>query len=182
MEKGRTDGRIKESGIALVTTLLILAVILMLVGGMSYLLLKGFGAATINKQYATVFDAANGGAEHAAGIISSYWNGGSTSGLGITSTDATYITQILGCTDTTSILTVNVKTSDGKYTMNTTIQCIGRQTMPGVGGALAFPPPKGLAGGGTAAWFLYYSIISESYEAGGAVNKGRTEVVYRMPA
>ena len=180
MEKGRTDGRIKESGIALVTAILMLAVILMLVGGMSYLLLRGFGAATINKQYATVFEAANGGAEHGAGIISSYWNGGSTSGLGITSGDPI---TILGCTDTTSVLTVNVKTSDGKYTMNTTIQCIGRQTMPGVGGALAFPPPKGLAGGGTAAWFLYYSIISTSQETSGPnPNKGRTEVVYRMPA
>ena len=179
MEKNRADGSPKESGIALVTAMVILAAILLLVAGLSYLFLRSFGAATVNKQFATVFDAANGGAEHAAGIINSYWNGGSTTGLGITSGDPI---TILGCTDTTSLLTVNVKTSDGKYIINTTVQCIGRQTMPGVGGALAFPPPKGLAGGGTAAWYLYYSIISTSQETGTPVHKGRTEAVYRMPA
>lgn len=127
MEKGRADGSVKESGIALVMALVIMAVVLMLVAGMSYLFIRGFGAATINRQFATVFDAANGGAEHAAGIISSYWSGGSTSGVGITSGDPT---TALGCTDKTAIVTVNIKTADGKYTINATIQCIGQQAMP----------------------------------------------------
>lgn len=181
MEKNRADHSIKESGIALITALVITLVVLMLVGSLTYLLTRGLRAAIINKEYATVFDAANGGVEHAAGILSSYWNGETTSGLGITS-DTPTTDSVLTCSSTSNILTVSARTADGKYRIDVSVKCLGKQAIPGAGGALAFPPPKGLSGGGIAAWYLFYSITTTSEETTNPVNKGRTEAIYRVPA
>ena len=72
MEKIRTDHNSKESGIALVTALIMTVVMLMLIGGMSYILLKGFQTNIINRQFSTVYEAANGGVEFATGVVNSY--------------------------------------------------------------------------------------------------------------
>lgn len=179
MEKGRPINRIKESGIALVTALILTAVILMLIAGVSYLIFRGLSAVIINKQFATVYEAANGGVEHAAGIIVSYWNGESYSELGSYSGN---IDSVLQCSSTTDTLTYTIKTADNKYKIEMKIQCLGRQPIPGAGGALGFPPPKGLMGGGTATWFLFYSITASSEETSNPENKGKTEAIYRLEA
>ena len=73
MEKIRTDHNSKDSGIALVTALIITVVMLMLIGGMSYILLKGFQTNIINRQFSTVYEAANGGVEFTTGVINSIY-------------------------------------------------------------------------------------------------------------
>jgi len=178
MEKGRTDYTIKESGIALITTMVITLVILMLIAGLTYLLTRGFRANVINKEFASVYDAANGGAEHAAGIINSYWAGTSISGLGSFTGSSD---SVLRCSNTTDTLEISTITADGKYRIDTMVRCIGRQAIPGAGGVLSFPPPKGLYGGGSAAWYIFYSIISTAEEINTG-SKGRTEAVYRIVA
>lgn len=179
MEKNRADHTFKESGIALITVMVMTLVILILVGGISYFLIRGFRASVINKEFATVYDAANGGVEHAAGIIVSHWNGLPTDALGSYTGD---LQSVLTCSSITSDLRFTVHTADSKYRIDMNIKCLGKQAIPGAGGTLAFPPPKGLSGGGTAAWYIFYSIISTAEENSNPKTKGRTEAVYRIPA
>lgn len=179
MEKNRPNNCFKESGIALVTAIVITAVILLMIAGVSYLIFRGLSAVIINKQFATVYEAANGGVEHAAGIIVSFWNGEPYSELGSYYGN---IDSVLNCSSTTDTLTYTIKTADNKYKIDMEIKCLGRQPIPGAGGALAFPPPKGISGGGTATWFLFYSIKASSEETVNPENKGRTEAIYRLEA
>ncbi|MEK6651499.1 MAG: hypothetical protein AABY50_01045, partial [Nitrospirota bacterium] len=72
MEKIRTDNNSKESGIALVTALIITVVVLMLISSLTYLFTKGFQTNIINRQFSTVYEAANGGVEYSTGVLNSY--------------------------------------------------------------------------------------------------------------
>jgi hypothetical protein len=179
MEKNRADYPFEESGIALITVMVMTLAILILVGEISYLLVRGFRASVINKEFATVYDAANGGVEHAAGIILSHWSGLPTDALGSYTGE---LRSVLNCTSTTNELRFTTHTADSKYRIDMNIRCLGKQAIPGAGGTLSFPPPKGLAGGGMAVWYVFYSIISTAEENSSPKRKGRTEAVYRLPA
>lgn len=179
MDNIRTYGKPEESGIALVAALVLTLSILMLIAGVSHLFTRGLKASIINKEFTTVYDAANGGVEHAVGIITSHWTGRSLTGLGKFPED---ITSVLYCSSTTDTGVITTYSADKKYRIEMTIKCLGKHAIPGAGGALAFPPPKGLSGGGTAAWYIFYSITATAEEQDSPAHKGRTEAVFRMPA
>ncbi|KAF0145767.1 MAG: hypothetical protein FD156_742 [Nitrospirae bacterium] len=182
MEKVRTDNNSKESGIALVTALIITMVMLMLIGGMSYILLKGFQTNLINRQFSTVYEAANGGVEFTTGVVNSYLkNPGTPANVKIDGDFAT----VLGCATGPSadVATISAKTADGTYSITTTIRCLGNKPIPGYGGALKFPPPPSTSGGGTgggATKYIFYSIVSRATETTGSANIGKTEAIYRV--
>ena len=71
MAESRTDNNSKESGIALVTALVITVVVLMLISSLTYLFTKGFQTNIINRQFSTVYEAANGGVEYTTGVVNS---------------------------------------------------------------------------------------------------------------
>lgn len=179
MAKNRTDNNSKESGIALVTALIITVVVLMLISSLTYLFTKGFQTNIINRQFSTVYEAANGGVEYTTGLVNSYLIGSTPSD---SAADANFST-VANCTDTTIQSQVSAKTADGSYTITTTIKCLGNKPIPGYGGALKFPPPPALAGGGTgglATKYIFYSITSQATETTGSTNIGRTEAIYRV--
>jgi len=182
VEKIRTDHNSKESGIALVTALIITVVMLMLIGGMSYLLLKGFQTNIINRKFSSVYEAANGGVEYGTGVINTYLTTTALPGnVGLTG--GTNMTNALACTNTTDTGTITAITADGTYTITTTFQCLGNKPIPGYGGALRFPPPPAMAGGGTgggATKYIFYSIFSRATETTGSANIGKTEAIYRV--
>lgn len=182
MEKVRTDHNSKESGIALVTAVIITMVMLMLIGGMSYILLKGFQTNIINRQFSTVYEAANGGVEFTTGVVNSYLsNPGTPANVSIDGDFANIITCSTGPSAT--VATITAKTADGTYKVTTTIQCLGTKPIPGYGGALKFPPPPAMAGGGTgggATKYIFYSIVSRATETTGSANIGKTEAIYRV--
>ena len=72
MANNRTDNTSKESGIALVTALVITVVVLMLISSLTYLFTKGFQTNIINRQFSTVYEAASGGVEYATGVVNVY--------------------------------------------------------------------------------------------------------------
>ncbi|MBI5203605.1 MAG: hypothetical protein HZA11_01675 [Nitrospirae bacterium] len=182
MEKVRTDNNSKESGIALVTALIITVVMLMLIGGMSYLLLKGFQTNIINRKFSSVYEAANGGVEYATGVINSYLTTTNQPADVVVSSGT--FADTVGCTGTPPpILRITAKTADGTYTITSNIQCLGSKPIPGYGGALRFPPPPAMAGGGTgggATKYIFYSIVSRAEETTGPTNIGKTEAIYRV--
>lgn len=182
MEKIRTDNNSKESGIALVTALIITVVMLMLIGGMSYLLLKGFQTNIINRKFSSVYEAANGGVEYATGVINSYLTT-TIQPSDVVVSSGTFASTV-GCTGTPPpILVITAKTADGTYTITSNIQCLGNKPIPGYGGALRFPPPPAMAGGGTgggATKYIFYSIVSRATETTGSTNIGKTEAIYRV--
>ena len=184
MEKIRTDNNSKESGIALVTALVITVVVLMLISSLTYLFTKGFQTNIINRQFSTVYEAANGGVEYTTGIVNSYLLGTSLTDIGtITVTGGKTFTDITTCTTTSESATITAKTADGVYSITTTTWCLGSKAIPGYGGALKFPPPPALAGGGTggsATKYIFYSIISTATETTGSTNIGKTEAIYRV--
>ncbi len=182
MEKIRTDNNSKESGIALVTTLVITVVILMLIGGLTYLYLKGLGAVVINRQFNTVYDAANGGVEYTTEIIIDYLKnpGSPPSQIGQFNPDEATFRNIINCTDTTLTAQLIMKSADGRFLITAEIRCLGYQSLPGEGGVLRFPPPPGKGGlKGKANIYSYYSIRVTATEEGRPENIARTEAVYR---
>jgi len=184
MEKIRTDNNSKESGIALVTALVITLVVLMLISSLTYLFTKGFQTNVINRQFSTVYEAANGGVEYTTGTVNSYLVGTALTDIGnITVSGGKTFTDITTCTTTSESAEIKARTADGTYEVTTTIKCLGSKAIPGYGGALKFPPPPALAGGGTggsATKYIFYSIISQATETSGSTNIGRTEAVYRV--
>lgn len=184
MEKIRTDHNSKESGIALVTVLVITVVVLMLISSLTYLFTKGFQTNIINRKFSTVYEAANGGVEYTTGVVnSSLLNGALPGNLGSVNVSDATLLAIIQCSDTSSAI-ITAKTADGVYTITSTIKCLGSKAIPGYGGALKFPPPPALAGGGTggsATKYIFYSIITEAKEASGTEkNIGKTEAIYRV--
>ncbi|MFZ3121763.1 MAG: hypothetical protein WA104_00095 [Thermodesulfovibrionales bacterium] len=182
MAKNRADNNSKESGIALVTALVITVVVLMLISSLTYLFTKGFQTNIINRQFSTVYEAANGGVEYGTGVINVYLT---TTALpnDVGVTGGTNINNALGCANTTDTGIITARTADGTYTITTTIKCLGNKPIPGYGGALKFPPPPALSGGGTggsATKYIFYSIISQATETTGSTNIGRTEAIYRV--
>ncbi|MBI4685724.1 MAG: hypothetical protein HY755_11050 [Nitrospirae bacterium] len=183
MAKNRADNNSKESGIALVTALVITVVVLMLISSLTYLFTKGFQTNIINRQFSTVYEAANGGVEYSTGVLNSYLVGTTLTNIGtITVTGGTF-DGIATCTDQANTATITARTADGTYTIATTITCLGSKAIPGYGGALKFPPPPAMAGGGIgggATKYIFYSIISQATETTGSTNIGRTEAIYRV--
>jgi len=178
MEENRGDNTASESGIALVMVMIVALAILLFVTGVSFLMMKGLRASVIHKEFASVYDAANGGVEHAAGLITTHWQGGSLAGLG--KFEGNHDT-VLNCSSTDSFI-IATHSAEGKYRVEITVSCFGKQAIPGAGGALAFPPPKGLSGGGSPVWYIFYSIVATAEETEGSKNRGRTEAVYKIPA
>jgi len=189
MEKIRTDNNSKESGIALVTTLVITVVIMMLIGGLSYLYLKGLGAVVINKEFTTVYEAANGGVEYTVGIIIDYLKNPDNPPSQIRQFDTVgqldpddeeTFKKIIKCTDTNLTAQLIMKSADGRFLITAEIRCLGHQSLPGEGGVLRFPPPPGRGGlKGKANIYSFYSIRATATEAGRPENIARTEAVYR---
>jgi type II secretory pathway pseudopilin PulG len=180
VEKIRTNNNSKESGIALVTALVITVVVLMLISSLTYLFTKGFQTNIINRQFSTVYEAANGGVEYTTGLVNAFLSGTTPSD---TAADANFsCVSNCNCTPATTQSVVSAKTADGTYTITTTIQCLGNKPIPGYGGALKFPPPPALAGGGTgsATKYIFYSISSQATETTGSTNIGKTEAIYRV--
>ena len=181
MEKIRADNSSKESGIALVTALVITVVVLMLISSLTYLFTKGFQTNIINRQFSTVYEAANGGVEYGTGVINVFLTTTALpNNVGFT-TGSTDVNNAMGCANTTDTARITAMTADGTYTITTTIQCLGSKAIPGYGGALKFPPPPALsAGGGSATKYIFYSIISQATETSGSTNIGKTEAIYRV--
>lgn len=187
MEKGRADDSLKESGVALIIALVITLAVMMLVGGLTLLLTRGFrGANVINRQFSTAYDAANGGVEHATGIIITYWNYNKDvsriAGLGIDLGNIDTVRNILDCVNRTDPILGNVKTADGRYDIDMRIQCLGIQPIPGMGMAFTFPPPRPIGGGGAVGMptqYIFYSVIADTREIETGIT-GRTEAVYRI--
>lgn len=181
MEKTRTDNNTKESGIALVMALIITIVVLMMISGLTYLFTRGFQTNIINRQFSSVYEAANGGVEYSTGVIFSYLSGAAPANVGGISVTppATLEGIITSCMSDPA--TITTKTADGNYTITTTIRCLGSKPLPGYGGALKFPPPPSMSGGGIGgpSKYLFYSIISDATETGSAVI-GKTEAIYRV--
>jgi len=183
VEKIRTDNNSKESGIALVTALVITLVVLMLISSLTYLFTKGFQTNIINRQFSTVYEAANGGVEYTTGVVnSSLLNGALPGNLGSVGDEPTLL-NIIQCTDESSEETITAQTADGNYQITTTIKCLGKKAIPGYGGALKFPPPPALSSGGTGGsgtQYIFYKIISSATETTGSTNRGKTEAIYRV--
>lgn len=183
MEKIRTDNNPQESGIALVTTLVITIVIMMLIGGLTYLSFRSISAVTINRQFSTVYEAANGGVEFTTGIIIDYSKDPNNppSQIGQFSPDEATFRNIVYCEDMTSTARLEMKSADGKFLITTEVRCLGFQRLPGEGGALRFPPPPAKGGLKTKATMnVFYSIVAIAREAGNTQNIARTEAVYRL--
>jgi hypothetical protein len=176
MANSRTDNTSKESGIALVTALVITVVVLMLISSLTYLFTKGFQTNIINRQFSTVYEAANGGVEYTTGLVNAYLVGTTPSD---TAADANFST-VVNCTSTTTTSQVTAKTADGNYTITTTITCLGNKPIPGYGGGLTFPPKPAMGAGGTPTKYIFYSIISQATETTGSTNIGKTEAIYRV--
>ena len=179
MEENRGNDTASESGIALVMVMIVALAILLFVTGVSFLMLKGLRASVIHKEFASVYEAANGGVEHAAGLIATHWQGGSVTGMG--KYDGNQET-VLNCSSSTDSFIIATHSADGKYKVEITVSCLGKQAIPGAGGALAFPPPKGLSGGGSPVWYIFYSIVATAEDSSNPKNRGRTEAVYKIPA
>ncbi len=183
MGKERNTDNAQESGVALVMALILTTVMLFLIASITYLLLAGFQTNVINREFSTVYEAANGGVEYHTGIINSYLVGATPGDAGSISTDpvTTTLSDII-TTCATGTATSTAKTADGKYVITTTLKCLGNQPIPGYGGALRYPPPEGAKGGGTgttATKYIFYSIIAQAKESSNPQNIGQTEAIYR---
>ncbi len=180
MEKIRADsGLKKQSGIALVTTLVITVVIMMLITGLTYLFYRGLGAVTLNREFSTVYDAAGGGVEYATGIIISYLRDPEKPPQNIGQISGDLGSIITTCAQGEA--TMDLKTADGRYLINVRISCLGTQRLPGEGGTLRFPPPPTRGGTGPAkpTSYSFYSIIATVRESENPQNIAKVEAVYR---
>lgn len=175
-----------ESGIALVAAMIITLVVMMLIASLTLLFQKAFQTNVINRKFSTVYEAANGGIEYAAGIMNSFLTNQTLpqdwTNVGGGMDDATF-TTLANCTNTTTTATITARTADGNYIITTTLKCIGSRNIPGQGGVLRFPPPPSSSGGGTSAQatkYIFYSMISNATETSNSQSVGKTEAVYRV--
>lgn len=183
MAKDRTDDHTQESGVALVAALLITLVVMMLIVSLTFFFVKGFRANILNRNFSTVYEAANGGVEYTAGLIQTYLGGTTLTDLGaITMTGGANFADIMNCTNIADSATVRVGTADNKYTITIDVQCLGTQGVPGFGGWQKFPPPAVMTGGGvgTGRHYNFYRMIANANETSGSESYGRTEAVYRV--
>ena len=185
MAKIRADNNSKESGIALVTALVITVVVLMLISSLTYLFTKGFQTNIINRQFSTVYEAANGGVEYATGILNVHLGGNTAANVGgVAVTGGVAFNDIAVCNDETNTATITARTADGNYTITTTVKCLDKSLVGvGFGGALRFPPPPSGVGGGIVSsqqrTVYLYSINSTATETSGSTNIAKTEAIYR---
>lgn len=166
-----------QKGIALVTAMIITLVVLMMITGITYMLTRGFGANVLNREFSTAYDAANGGVEFGAGLISSYIDTGTITNLvGDATIENNLSNLIQSCA--AGPQNISLTTSDNKYSIVISISCVGSQPIPGQGGVQAFPPLPAITSGGGGTWYLFYAVNATATEtATGTV--GRTESVYR---
>ena len=177
MENSRKDNNTEESGIALVTALIITLLTLVLIAGINFILIKGFTTTTINRVFATAQEAAAGGVEYATGVIKNINTAGAVpQNMG---TDPNALNVIYYCNAGPQTSNINVKTADGDYTINIQITC-SKSPIPGSGGALTFPPPPG-GGSMPPSTYCFYAITSQATKTTGSEQNtiGRVEAVYR---
>ena len=172
MEGYKKDHNTKESGIALVTALIITLLTLMLIAGINFIIIRGFNSATINREFATAQDAAEGGAEYSTDVIKAIATAG-TVPANMGADAATALNVIYYCN--AGATNINVKTADGAYTINAQVTC-NKSNPLGEGGGLVFPPPPG-RGNAPPSIYCFYSIISQA--TGPENTIGKVEAVYR---
>lgn len=177
MAKNRTYSIFKESGIALVTALIVVTASLLLVAGISYVLRGGWKIATLNKQYSTAQEAAGGGAEHAAEVIRLINIDGTITSMGIS--DLTAAQDAIFYCNTSSSALIRAKTANGRFNINMTVRCLESKPIPGSSGAMVFPPPPSFGSGGMPSYYIFYSIVSEAKDLTNS-SIGRIEAVYRL--
>ncbi len=181
MGKKRTDDHSSESGVALVMALILVTVMLLLIASLTYLMTSGYQANTINRKFSTVYDAANGGVEFSNGVITAYLKGSTPQNIGPVS-DLTALSDIISSCST-GTATIGGKTADGNYKIDSTVACLGNKPIPGYGGALRFPPPPAVTGGGAAGLgtsYQFYSIVSKATETANPQHIGQTEAIDRV--
>ncbi len=190
MENNRTYCFFKESGVALVNTLIIVAASLLLIGGIYYLTGGGFKIATINKKFSSSQEAAAGGVQLATEalrlLINDYNNGAGTFTLSNNMGwwPANYggaANAIFYCQQQAPPATLRAKTADGRYQIDMTVTCLGQKPVPGSGNAMIFPPPPSSGGGGGTA-FYFYSITAQAQDMLDTQNLsiGKVQAVYRL--
>ena len=189
MENNRTYHFFKESGIALVNTLIIVAASLLLIGGIYYLTGGGFKIALINKKFSSTQEAAAGGVQQATEalrqLINDYNNGAGvftlSGNMGFQTSYAGAANAIFYCQPGAAPATLRAKTADGRYQIDMTVTCQGQKPVPGSGGAMVFPPPPSSGGGGGTA-FYFYSITSQAQDIQDAQNPslGAVQAIYRL--
>lgn len=178
METNRTDYRTQESGIALVSALLVTGACMLFIAGIYYLIGSGWKVALINKTFSSAQEAATGASEHAAEVIRLINNEAAsslTSNLGIQDINVAK-SAIYDC-EKTQIARIEAKTADGKYTMRVSITCGGNAAIPGTTTYKFPPPPTKL--GGLPSFYFFYSINSEAKDVQNN-NVARVESVYRL--
>lgn len=185
MEKERTDHNAAQSGVALVMALLITVVMLLMIVSLSILYQTGYQSNTINKDFSNVYDAAHAGVEHSSGVVNSFLKGRTAANIGdignVLPDKATLANIVTSCTDTAPA-TIKAKSADGKFVIESAIDCLGTKPVPGYGGALRFPPPAGKVASGTGGLttkYLYFSESAKAQETSNPENIGKTEAIYR---
>ncbi len=189
MENNRTYYIFKESGVALVNTLIIVAASLLLIGGIYYLTGGGFKVALINKKFSSTQEAAAGGVQEATEalrqLINDYNNGAGgftlSNNMGFQTNYAGAANVIFYCQNTPPTAALRAKTADGRYQIDMTIACLGQKPVPGSGGAMIFPPPPSASGGGGTAFYIY-SITAQAQDILETKNPsiGQVQAVYRL--
>lgn len=183
MEKKGADHTASQSGVALVMALVLTAAMLLLIAAVSYFLMSGYRANTVNKGFANAYEAANGGVEYTSGIVTEYLNGNVPANIGSVSlgTGVSALSDIvLSCLPGTA--TITAKTADAKFNMVATVECAGSKPIPGMGGVLRFPPPAGVTSGGAtqlATKYMQYRIAVKVNETTNPQFIGVTEAVYQ---
>ncbi len=163
--------------------LVLTAAMLLTIASVSYFLVSGFHSNTINRNFSSVFEAANGGVEYVSGIVYAQLKGTTPENVGAVtlSTGVSSMNDIIAsCTPGTA--TISAKTPDGKFTIVSELECLGSKPIPGMGGALRFPPPAGVTGGGAstlATKYLHYSVKANAKEAVNPQHIGQTEAIYQ---
>jgi len=178
METNRTDNRAQESGIALVSALLVTATCMLFIAGVYFLMGSGWRVALISKTFSSAQEAATGGAEHAAEVVRLLNNeasGPSISDLGILDPNVAK-SAIYDC-DKTQTARIEAKTADGRYTMRITVKCSGNAAIPGTTTYKFPPPPTKL--GGLPSFYFFYAIVSEAKDVQNN-NVAKVESVYRL--
>lgn len=179
MENRRENHSASQSGIALVSAMVIMASCLLFISAVAFIFRGGWNVAIINKQYATAQEAASGAVDHASEVIRLINSdiSFSASQMGVanlaSATDAIY-----NCTGAET--TISAKTADGRYSIQLEIKCIGQTPIPGGSGALVFPPPPAFASGGSMpSYYVFYHIKSTATLLDNS-SKALVETVYRF--
>lgn len=195
MENNRTYNFFKESGIALVNTLIIVAASLLLIGGIYYLTGGGFKIAVINKKFSSTQEAAAGGVQEATEALRQLINDCNNGADCVGGTGAFPLSNYMGFTNYATAAdaifycpqpppqpaTLRAKTADGRYQIDMTVTCMGQRPVPGSGSAMIFPPPPSSGGGGGTA-FYFYSITAQAQDILDTKNPsiGNVQAVYRL--